>query len=83
MFQFSRIGDDVGAKKLLEDLDNLTELTQYIDCQPGNLTEPRDLLSPRPQILIFEIADIGFKLVNDAIHSDQFDLVGDLSLSLV
>jgi hypothetical protein len=34
-FHFSRIGNDEGAKKLIEDLDNDETLGKWIDCFPG------------------------------------------------
>jgi hypothetical protein len=34
-FYFSRIGNDDGAKELIEGLDNDEELGRWIDCFPG------------------------------------------------
>lgn len=39
-FQFSRIGNDAGAEKLLQDLDDHEELEEYIDTMPGTPIYP-------------------------------------------
>lgn len=35
-FQFSRVGNDTGAQKLIQDLDDHPTVGQYIDCLPVN-----------------------------------------------
>ncbi|KAH0612940.1 uncharacterized protein H6S33_009320 [Morchella sextelata] len=35
-FQFSRVGNDTGAQKLIQDLDDHPSVGQYIDCLPMN-----------------------------------------------
>lgn len=36
-FYFARVGDDEGARELIESLDNDESIGQWIDCFPGKL----------------------------------------------